>query len=88
MSNLPEMMNAVVLEAPQQIVYKQIPVPQVEPGWVLLHVEAVSICGSDVLRVWGHHARVLPIVLGHECAGTVVAVGSGIDLALMGRRFR
>lgn len=84
---LPEMMNAVVLEAPQQIVYKQIPVPALEPGWVLLKVGAVSICGSDVLRVWAGHARVLPIVLGHECAGTVVAVGDGVDAGLMGRQF-
>lgn len=85
--DLPEMMNAVVLEAPQQIVYKPIPVPQVDAGWVLLQVSAVSICGSDVLRVWGHHARVLPIVLGHECAGTLVAVGAGVDSDLIGRRF-
>ena len=87
MMALPELMNAVVLEAPQQIVYKQIPVPEVDPGWVLLRVGAVSICGSDVLRVWHGHARVLPIVLGHECAGTVVKVGDGVDTALVGRRF-
>lgn len=85
--SIPDVMNAVVLEAPQQIVYKQIPTPQLDAGWVLLKVGAVSICGSDVLRVWHGHARVLPIVLGHECAGTVVKVGEGVDEALMGRRF-
>ncbi|MCA9891922.1 MAG: galactitol-1-phosphate 5-dehydrogenase [Anaerolineae bacterium] len=84
---IPDTMNAVVLEAPQQIVYKQIPVPELEAGWVLLKVGAVSICGSDVLRVWHGHARVLPIVLGHECAGTVVKVGNGVDEDLMDRRF-
>lgn len=85
--SLPEIMNAVVLEAPQQIVYKQIPTPTPKPGWVLLQVGAVSICGSDVLRVWSGHARVLPIVLGHECAGTVVEVGEGVDSTLIERRF-
>lgn len=84
---IPDLMNAVVLEAPQQLVYKQIPVPHLEAGWVLLQVQAVSICGSDVLRVWHGHARVLPIVLGHECAGTVVRVGAGVDESLIGRRF-
>ncbi|MCB9458458.1 MAG: galactitol-1-phosphate 5-dehydrogenase [Anaerolineaceae bacterium] len=84
---IPDTMNAVVLEAPQQIVYKQIPVPELEAGWVLLKVGAVSICGSDVLRVWHGHARVLPIVLGHECAGTVVKVGDSVDEDLMDRRF-
>lgn len=84
---IPDTMNAVVLEAPQQIVYKQIPVPELEAGWVLLKVGAVSICGSDVLRVWHGHARVVPIVLGHECAGTVVKVGKGVDEDLMDRRF-
>lgn len=80
-------MNAVVLEAPQKLVTKQIPVPQPDAGWVLLKVGAASICGSDVLRVWSGHARVLPIVLGHECAGTVVVVGEGVDHDLIGRCF-
>ncbi len=87
MSQLPDSMNAVVLSAPQQIACQTIAIPNLEPGWVLLRVGAVSICGSDVLRVWHGHARVLPIVLGHECAGTVVAVGDGGDTALIGRRF-
>ncbi|MBL8131825.1 MAG: galactitol-1-phosphate 5-dehydrogenase [Anaerolineae bacterium] len=87
MTTIPELMKAVVLEAPQKLVTKQIPVPQPDAGWVLLKVGAASICGSDVLRVWSGHARVLPIVLGHECAGTVVAVGAGVDHHLIGRRF-
>jgi L-iditol 2-dehydrogenase len=85
--NYPAIMNAAVLEAPQHIVYTQLPIPALKPGDILLKVGAVSICGSDVLRVWGGHARVLPIVLGHECAGTVVKVGEGVDAALLNRRF-
>lgn len=81
-----DLMNAVVLTAPQQISYQTIPIPILEDGWVLLKVGAVSICGSDVLRVWHGHAKVLPIVLGHECAGNVVAVGQGVDANLIGRR--
>jgi L-iditol 2-dehydrogenase len=80
-------MNAVVLAEPQRIVYQSIPTPMLEAGWVLLKVNAVSICGSDVLRVWHGHARVLPIVLGHECAGTVVKVGDGVSSDLIGRRY-
>jgi len=87
MPQLPDTMNAVVLSAPQQIACQTIAIPTLEPGWVLLRMAAVSICGSDVLRVWHGHARVLPIVLGHECAGTVVAVGTGGDTTLIGRRF-
>lgn len=83
---IPKTMNAVVLEAPQQLAYTQIPVPQPDPGWVLMRVGAVSICGSDVLRVWHNHARVLPIVLGHECAGTIVAVGAGVDESRIGQQ--
>ncbi|MBN8595583.1 MAG: galactitol-1-phosphate 5-dehydrogenase [Anaerolineae bacterium] len=87
MPSLPATMSAVVLNAPEQITYQTIPIPTLEPNWVLLKVGAVSICGSDVLRVWHGHAKVLPIVLGHECAGTVAAVGEGVDTALIGRRF-
>ncbi len=87
MQTTPDSMNAVVLTAPQQISYQSIPTPMLESGWVLLKVGSASICGSDVLRVWHGHARVLPIVLGHECAGTVVAVGHGVAADLIGRRF-
>lgn len=62
------------------------PVPA--PGQVLVRVEAVGICGSDVH--YYDHGRIgpyvveSPVVVGHEAAGTVVEVGPDVDPARVG----
>lgn len=55
-------------------------VPAVEPGGVLLRVNRCGICGSDLRMFYdGPSPRYrLPIVLGHEFAGTVVEVGAKV----------
>jgi threonine 3-dehydrogenase len=59
----------------------EIPVPSPGPGQVLIKVEAASICGTDVhIYRWDPWAagRItsLPMTVGHEIAGTVVAAGA------------
>ena len=58
------------------------PIPTPGPDEVLLHMEAASICGTDLhLYRWDQWAREVlkpPIILGHELAGTVIATGSGV----------
>lgn len=78
-------MKAVVLENRAVLTYSDVPTPAPGPGKVLLQVKAVSICGSDILRfVKGH--RMYPLILGHECAGVIAAVGEGVSESLIGRR--
>ncbi|MEV0227238.1 NAD(P)-dependent alcohol dehydrogenase [Streptomyces sp. NPDC050704] len=59
----------------------EVPVPEPGPGQVLLKVTAAGLCHSD-LAVMGWPAEqfpyALPLTLGHEGAGTVAAVGSGV----------
>ena len=67
----------------------QMPVPK--PDDIVVAVEHVGICGSDVLfyndpTVGGELSVNLPIVLGHECAGTVVDVGSSVHHIKTGDR--
>jgi len=69
---------------PGSVELREIPVPQIGEDDVLLRVEAVGICGSDLHQYHGTHGwRVnYPVVLGHEFAGRVEAVGgrvSGFD---------
>lgn len=45
------------------------------PGDVLVEVELATVCGSDVHTVLGHRAAEVPLVLGHEQVGRVVAFG-------------
>jgi len=52
------------------------PVPPIGPGEVLVKVFASGVCGSDVME-W-YRIKKAPIVLGHEIAGTIAAVGEGV----------
>jgi L-iditol 2-dehydrogenase len=51
--------------------------PEIGPGEILVKVRASGICGSDVME-W-YRAHKVPLVLGHEIAGEIVAVGNGIE---------
>jgi L-iditol 2-dehydrogenase len=51
--------------------------PQIGPGEVLMRVEASGICGTDLLEWYRLHKA--PLVLGHEVAGVVAAVGKGVE---------
>ncbi len=55
---------------------EEMPVPVIGPGEVLVKVLASGICGSDVME-W-YRIKKAPIVLGHEIAGTIAAVGEGV----------
>lgn len=60
------------------------PVPQIGAEEALVRVRASGICGSDVLE-W-YRVPKAPIVLGHEVAGDVVAVGDGVSNVRVGDR--
>ena len=48
------------------------------PGEVLLRIEAAGVCHSDLSVVDGSRPRPMPMVLGHEAAGVVEALGPGV----------
>ncbi len=56
---------------------KEMPIPQIGSGELLVRVEACGICGSDVME-WYRLDRA-PLVLGHEIGGQIVAVGEGVE---------
>ncbi|MCB9742532.1 MAG: alcohol dehydrogenase catalytic domain-containing protein [Alphaproteobacteria bacterium] len=66
-------MDALVYTKNHEVALQQAPEPEPEPGEVLVAVDAVGICGSDMHAWHGHDPRrVPPLVLGHEAAGTVL----------------
>ena len=77
----------VVLSAPGAVALEEIVVEQPGPGEVLIQVEATGVCHSDLHVVeedgWGHR---LPVLLGHEAAGTVETVGEGVTSVAAGDR--
>lgn len=63
--------------------------PQVQPDEVLVKVQAASICGSDLHMyegTFGYSWINVPLVPGHEFAGTIEEVGSMVDMELLGKR--
>lgn len=55
------------------------PIPVPGPGEVCVRVEACGVCGSDLFLQKGGFGRPLPIVPGHEPAGQIHAIGSGVS---------
>ncbi len=63
---------------------EEMPIPEIGNQEMLIRVIASGICGSDVMH-W-YRANRTPLVLGHEIAGEVSAVGSGIKKYKVGDR--
>lgn len=75
-------MRAGVLHAPGDLRIENRDVPAPGPGEALVRVAVCGVCGSDATEYdRGPVLTVLPVTLGHEFAGTVEAVGDGVDIA-------
>ncbi len=85
-----ELMETVLAKsfgAPDVLVLEEVPVPQPGPGQVLIRVESAGVNFSDVKRRRGDvypFPTSLPYTPGGEVAGTVEALGDGIDDPLVG----
>ncbi len=66
-------MKALVYTGTKEMTYREEPAPARIAGEVLIRVDAVGICGSDMHAYHGHDPRrVPPLILGHELAGEIV----------------
>lgn len=73
-------MKALLLSEYNQLEVTNLARPDPSAGELLIQVAACGICGSDVHGYDGSSGRrIPPIVMGHEAAGTVVAVGSEVQ---------
>ncbi len=81
---IPERMRVAMYYNNHDVRIEEMPVPAIGPGELLVKIIASGICGSDVLE-W-YRVKKAPIVLGHEIAGRVVAVGEGVERFAVGDR--
>jgi L-iditol 2-dehydrogenase len=73
-------LKALQLQDYDRLIYTDVPDPSVGPGEVLVQVAACGICSSDVDGMDGSTGRrIPPIIMGHEAAGTIVALGRGVS---------
>ena len=85
---IPSTMKAVVLHGADDMHVERRPVPAPAPGEVLLKVNVASICGTDV-KVLHRTLQGQPageFIMGHEYAGTVMALGPEVDEFKVGDR--
>lgn len=83
-------MKVAVMEGIGKMGYVERPIPEVKPDEVLVKIEYVGICGSDMhyyeTGAIGDYVVEPPFVLGHEPGGTVVEVGSNVTHLKVGDR--
>jgi threonine dehydrogenase-like Zn-dependent dehydrogenase len=80
-------MQAAVWTGAGVIEMKEMEVPSVPAGEVLIKVNAVGICGSELSGYLGHNSlRVPPLVMGHEFSGTIENVASDVTAFKPGDR--
>lgn len=79
---------AVVREYRQPVEIVEYPIPEPEPGALVVAVDVATMCGSDVHGWNGAYEGVLPVelplILGHEVVGRVTAIGPGAEWDSMG----
>ena len=81
-------MKALLMEEYKKLSFTDVPDPVItKPDEILVKVKAVSICGSDVHGFDGSTGRRKPpIIMGHEAAGEIAAVGNGVKKFISGDR--
>jgi threonine 3-dehydrogenase len=81
---MPEMMKALVKSKPERGIWlEDVPVPDPGPNDLLIKIRHAAICGTDLHIYnwddWAQKTIPVPLVVGHEFMGEVVAVGSHVN---------
>lgn len=72
-------MKALVLTEYNKFEVLEVQIPEIQPDEVLVRVEAVGICGSDVHGMDGSTGRrIPPVIMGHEASGVIAKKGSAV----------
>jgi L-iditol 2-dehydrogenase len=75
-------MPAVVNYAPEpnSVELREVPVPEIDDNDVLLAVQAVGVCGTDIHVAYEQHSGKMnyPVILGHEFAGVIARAGKNV----------
>ena len=80
-------MLQAIMQTPGKIEFREVSLPEVGFGEVLIRTSYIGICGSDIHVYHGQHPYTsYPVVQGHEVSGEVVKVGDGVQKFKAGER--
>lgn len=82
-----ETMIQQVMIKPREIVFREVPVPEIADNQVLVKVKRIGVCGSDI-HVWHgtHPFTTYPVTQGHEVSAEIVKVGKDIKNFIEGQK--
>jgi L-iditol 2-dehydrogenase len=84
-AKIPATMQAAVYRGVNDMRVETVPVPKIGTGELLVKVATCGVCGTDLKKIHtGSHSA--PRIFGHEMAGTIVAVGDGVESYSVGER--
>lgn len=77
-TSIPKTAHVAVLTALEHFDVKEYPIPPVGDGDILVKVEGCGVCGTDAHEFRKDPFNLIPVALGHEGTGTIVAMGKDV----------
>ena len=81
---IPKTAKVAMLTAPKKIEVKEFPIPALQDDDILVKVEGCGVCGTDVHEWKGDPFGIIPVTLGHEGTGEIIALGKNIKFDTAG----
>ncbi len=82
---IPKTAHVAMLTGAKQIEVKELPIPELGDDDILVKVEGAGICGTDVHEWKSDPFGLIPVILGHEGTGEVVATGKNVKSDTQGK---
>ena len=82
---IPKTAKVAMLTSPKHIEVKEYPIPELQDNDILVKVEGCGVCGTDVHEWKGDPFGIIPVTLGHEGTGEVIALGKNVKTDTSGK---
>ena len=84
-TSVPKTAKVAMLTANKKIEVREYPIPALEDDDILVKVEGCGVCGTDVHEWKGDPFGLIPVVLGHEGTGEILALGKNVKCDTSGK---
>ncbi len=82
---IPKTAKVAMLTAKKQFEIKEFPIPALQDDDILVKVEGAGVCGTDVHEWRADPFGIIPVVLGHEGTGEIIALGKNVKTDTAGK---